>query len=185
MRTMRPLTAVLVLSAAAAVSACSTISVTTDWDRSANLGALRTYSWMPAPKEAPPPFMGNSIVEKRVTDAVERDLAAKGIHRDDASPSFRIAVHTLTRDVLSVQTWPSTWGYSWHAHHTGAWDERVEVNQYTEGTLLLDFVDPASQNLLWRGVARSVIDENTGSQEFVDEVIGKLLAEYPPGPGAK
>jgi uncharacterized protein DUF4136 len=176
---MRPLTAVVALLAAAALSACSSISVSTDWDRSADLTSLRTFAWMPYAPDAPHPFAGNTIVEKRVTEAVERDLGAKGIRRDDRSPSFRIAMHTLTRDVLNVTTWPS-WGYGWHGHPTGAWGDQVEVNQYTEGTLVLDFVDPASQNLLWRGVARSAIDGSTGSPEFVDEVIGKLLAEFPP-----
>jgi hypothetical protein len=183
-RVMRPVAAALVLLAAAAVSACSSVSITTDYDESADFGAVRTFAWMPPAPGEPPAFAGNTIVEKRVTAAVERELGARGLKRDDASPSFLIAVHTLSRDVLNITTWPS-WGYGWHGSHTGAWDDHVEVNQYTEGTLVLDFVRPGSEGLLWRGVARSVIDSETGSNEFVNEVIGKLLADFPPGYGAK
>lgn len=182
MGAMSRIAAAFVLAAAA--SACSSVSVATDYDESADFSALRTFAWMPPAPGEPPPFAGNTIVEKRVTAAVERELGARGLKRDDASPSFLIAVHTLSRDVLSVTTWPS-WGYGWHDHHMGAWDDHVEVNQYTEGTLVLDFVRPGPEGLLWRGVARSVIDNETGSAEFVNEVIGKLLADFPPGYAAK
>ena len=185
MNVMRVLAAVAVISAAAAVSDCSTISVSTDWDRAANFAPLRTYAWLPPAKDAPPPFGGNTILEKRVTAAVERELGLRGITRDDASPSFLVASHALTREHLDVTTWPS-WGYGWHSRHAwGGWNDHVEVTQYTEGMLVLDFVDPVSKDLLWRGVARSVIDDSTGTPEFIDEVVGKLLAEYPPPPAPK
>lgn len=184
MNVMRPLAAALVFAAAAAVSACSSVSVTTDWDHEVDFSKLRTFAWMPPAEGDPHPFAGNTIVEKRVTAAVERDLGVRGFKRDDSAPSFLVATHALTREHLDVTTWPS-WGYGWHGHGTwGGWNDHVEVNQYTEGTLVLDFIDPKSHDLLWRGVARSVIDGSTGSPEFIDEVIGKLLAEFPPPPAA-
>ena len=181
---MRAFSCALVVLAAAAVSACSSISVATDHDESADFTKFRTYAWMPAAPDQPPPFAGNTMVEKRVTAAIERELGVRGIQRDDASPSFLIAMHTLSRDVLNITTWPS-WGYGWHDHHAGGWDDHVEVNQYTEGTLVLDFVRPGGDGLLWRGIARTVVDEHTGSPEFVNEVVGKLLADFPPGYAAK
>lgn len=181
---MRRIAAALVVAAAVQAAGCSSISVATDFDESTDFSALRTYAWMPRAEGEPGPFGGNTIVEKRVTIAVEKQLAEKGLFKDDASPSFRIAMHALTREHLDVTTWPS-WGYGWHGPHGwGGWSDHVEVTQYTEGTLVLDFVHPATRDLLWRGVARSVIDSSTGSQEFVDEVITKLLAEYPPAHGA-
>jgi hypothetical protein len=183
----RRVAASLAVAAAALAAGCSSVSVATDYDESADFGSMRTYAWMAHAPGEPPPFAGNTIVEKRVTGAVERELGARGFFRDDASPTFLVVTHTVTREHTDVTTWPSSWGYGWHGRHghSWGWDEHVEVTQYTEGTLVLDFVRPGSQDLLWRGVARAVVDENTGSQAFVDEVVGKLLADFPPGHAAK
>src|SRR5262245_54278127 len=99
---MRVLAVVTVLFAAAALSACSSISVSTDWDRAANFAPLRTYAWLPPAADARPPFGGNTILEKRVVATVERELGLRGITRTDASPSFLVASHALTREHLDV-----------------------------------------------------------------------------------
>jgi hypothetical protein len=167
---MRTPLALLVLLAAG----CSTLSVTTDWDRDANFAALRTYAWMQPPAAEPDPFNGNTIVKKRVVAAIERELAAKGVAKTDSSPSFLVAMHGWARDRLDVTSWPS-WGHSWDWH-----GDNVQVWQYTEGAFILDFVNPATKELLWRGVAKSVIDSSSGSVERVDEAIHKLLEDFPP-----
>jgi hypothetical protein len=173
---MRAAGAVLALALAAA--GCSNLRVATDWDRDADLTALRRFDWMPLAPDEPDPFGSNTLVKKRVLSAIERELAAKSVSRAEKSPDFLVAVHGYARDRIDVTTWPS-WGYCWHG------GDRVEVWQYTEGTLVLDFVRPESKDLLWRGVATSVLDSSSGSPERVDEAVHKLLESFPPPPSAK
>ena len=58
------------------------------------------------------------------------------------------------------------------------------VDQYEEGTLLLDFVSPRDRQLIWRGSAQSRLrDIKTPEKREarVREVVGKILERFPPG----
>jgi hypothetical protein len=57
------------------------------------------------------------------------------------------------------------------------------VQEYEEGTLVLDFVDADTKGLVWRGVATDALDahatpEDRGKQ--IQEAVTKILAKYPP-----
>lgn len=180
---MRTIAVAALVAVAFAGAACSSVSVSTDWDRETDFSQLGSFAWMARAAGDPEPFGGNTLVEKRVVASVERELAARGLVRNDTQPDFLVSVHTLTRERLDVTTWP-TWGYGWTGHrgyYGAGGPQRVDVTQVTEGTLVLDFVHPVSKDLLWRGIARSVLDSSSGSPERVDEAIGKLLAGFPPG----
>lgn len=169
---------------ALAAAACSSVSVSTDWDRDADFSRLVTYAWAPRAEGAPDPFGGDTLVEKRVVASVERHLAARGRRPAEGPPDFLIAAETFTREYLDVWTWPTYWGYGWAGcgYPWGGWSrDRVQVTQVTEGTFVLEFLDPASREVVWRGVARSVLDASSGSPERVDEAVAKLLAGFPPG----
>jgi len=164
---MRIALAVLAL----AVAGCSSVSVTTDWDRSVDLAALHKFDWMPQAEGAPDPFRGNTLVKKRILTALEAELASKSVSKTATSPDFLVAVHGFSRDRLDIYDMGPGW-------RTGG----ISVTQYTEGTLIVDFVRPGSKDLLWRGVATSVLDASSGTPERVDEAVHKLLEGYPPLP---
>jgi hypothetical protein len=165
---------------ALAATACSSVRVSTDWDQNADLAALRTYAWMQPAEGAPDPFGGNTIVRNRVQHAIQRELAAKSVTERAESPDFYIALHGYSRERIDVNTWPS-WGYGWR----GGYSSHVDVYQWTEGTLVVDFVSASTRELLWRGVATAVMDSSSGSEERVDEAAKKLFEGFPPPPRAK
>jgi hypothetical protein len=179
---MRTFLAALAVVACAVLAACSTVSVSTDFDSGVDFDALKTFAWMPLYSKELDPYDADSLVRGRVVSAVERELSAKGLQRVDASPDFVIALHSWTRERFNVTTWPR-WGYGWGPRRRmwSAWGgDRVDVTQYTEGALVVDFVNQASKELIWRGIARSVVDESSSSQEAVDESVEALLAKFPP-----
>lgn len=169
---------------ALAAAACSSVSVSTDWDREADFSRLVTYAWRERAADEPDPFGGDTLVGNRVVAAVERELAATGRRPADGPPDFLVDLHAFTREYLEMWTFPSYGGYGWAGcgYRWGGWGhDRVMISPVTEGTLVLDFVRPGSNDIVWRGVARSVLDSSSGSPERVDEAVRKLLAEFPPG----
>ena len=61
----------------------------------------------------------------------------------------------------------------------------IDVYQYEEGNLILDFIDPKSKELIWRGSAKAVVgNEKTPEerQKKIEETIQKILEKYPPHP---
>jgi hypothetical protein len=184
----------LAAGAALALTACSSVHVRTDFDPDTDFSRLTTYAWMARPGNAQDVLADDSLIRNRVMDAVDAELAAKGLRRDASSPSFLVSAHAGTRERMRVIHSPSSpwpwWGYGWRRSSFGGWGAGVgwgtgwgydtDVMQYTEGSLVLDFVDPARAELLWRGVATSVMDDEWGSEERIREAVRELLARYPP-----
>ena len=162
---------------------CSSVSVSHDFDSQVNFADLRTYSWMPAP-ESPSEstqreLQQNSLIEGRVKRAVNEHLAAKGLIQTRQDPDFLVAFHTGVQDKTDIQSWGYGYGY-WGMGGGG-----VSTIHYQEGTLILDFIDPKTDNLIWRGVGKKVVSERTTPQKSEKEIsnaVEKILKKFPPSP---
>ncbi|MCG8538261.1 MAG: DUF4136 domain-containing protein, partial [Pseudomonadales bacterium] len=58
---------------------------------------------------------------------------------------------------------------------------------YTEGTLIIDVIDPENNQLKWRGTTKSRITTSQADSLTVDErtekvnaAVGAIMLEYPP-----
>ena len=59
----------------------------------------------------------------------------------------------------------------------------MDVHQYEEGTLILDFVDADAKELIWRGTATKALDSNPTPEKIeknIGNVVAKILAKFPP-----
>lgn len=143
---------------------------------------LKTFDWLPVPQH----LDINSLDIIRIKKAVTSELEIKGIVRTKDNPDFLIAEHIKTKDKIDV----STWGYGpyigsgRHSRHIGFWGYGdVRVYQYEEGTLILDFVDPETKDVIWHGTAKSVVDDTMVSEErenLINEAVKKILRNFPP-----
>lgn len=55
----------------------------------------------------------------------------------------------------------------------------TDGSQYTEGTLILGFVDAKTQKLVFRGVGSATVDKPETNAERVKEVVEKIVQDYP------
>jgi len=158
------------------IISCSPIySVSFDSDENINLIQLSTYDWMPIPKEA----NINNLDEARIKKAVNAELEAKGLKLTSNNPDFLIAVDIITKDKLRITRWGYPYYYSYRTYN-GSWS--VDAYQYQEGTFILDFVKPASKNLIWQGSARVSLDyANTPEKRdrLIKEAMQKILQNFP------
>jgi hypothetical protein len=167
---------VFVLEACAPV-----IDVRTDYDTAADFSRLRTYRWLQTPSNAPrDPRIDNDLLQSRVRVAVNDALHAKGYTEASENPDFRVTYHVMLRDKLDVQSFPLYYGYG-----LGSWPgaSDVRLSQYEEGTLMLDVIDSASNELVWRGAAQARIDPNRSPQErteLINSAVRKMLDRFPP-----
>lgn len=164
------------------LASCATMTVKTDYDRNVDFSAYSTYDFVPNIRKPPArtalrPGSTNSLIGKRIERAVDAEMGKKGFRKPDRSqPDILIAFHTGVKDKVDVETF----GY----HYGRRWSSRgVSVHHYKQGTLILDFIDRKTKELIWRGWAVSVVDESSRSQEKIDEAVAKILTEYPPAQG--
>ena len=177
------------LVAVCALAACSSVTVTTDYDHSATFGKYKTYTLAP-------PVHGQALSpssEAALRDALRTELGARGMtEATKGKGDLAIVRHAFTEDRVSVQQY-TNWGYGSGYGYTGRWPygygsyglwsgaptTYTDVSHYTEGMLVLDAVDTRTNKLVFRGTGQSVIggpDSNTGK---IREAVKKMVAELP------
>ena len=162
---------------------CSTVSVSADWDPGADFGALRTWSWQ---KDAVPgtgdPRLDDPLVHARIQKAIEVALPAKGYPAvTSGAPDFTVSYHIAIQRKLDAHTIYQ--GYGPYRGWYGSGSTQTIVDDYELGTLLVDFISPKSNAVIWRGKAQSRLYELKSPEERqarVQAAVDELLAQFPP-----
>ena len=144
-------------------------SIQSDYDRAYDFSQVKTYDYVPHQGGRPDPLAGNPMNERRIRAAIDSHFVARGITRDTLNPSIRVAYYAATRQRVNVQDWgygPGRWG-----------TRRLDVHEYTQGTLVLDLVDAASKELVWRGTASGTVELRDADRKIRDAV-RKLFERY-------
>ena len=169
MRTLRVVLScgmLLALSSMAAVAQ----SVETDYDRSFNLAGLKTYGFYEQVREPGDPLAESPLNDRRIRTALDSELRARGFGPSE-QPDFLIAYFVTTRPGLDIQD--NRIGFGIFDRLGG----RIEVKQVTEGTLVVLFVDPATRQEVWRGLASATIKEKNLHKD-VTRSIAKLVRRF-------
>jgi len=175
---------VVALAVAVASLACSTFQTTDDYDPAVDFSRLRSYAWQPHSLELSDPMIDTDLLRVRVQRAVDSELERKGLvpAAEGAAPDVLVDYHVSTRERVDLVTFPATWGYG-PGWYYGIGTE-VQSREYTQGTLVIDFVDGATKLLVWRGTASAEITRSRTPEERakrIDEAVREILAPYPPG----
>jgi hypothetical protein len=174
---------VLIVAALMVLAGCgSSVSVTTDYDKEADFGKLKSFAWMDVPTTAVGDVKAaaerNTLLDKRIKAAVNKELETKGYEMNEASPDFVMMYHVGIDDKINV----TDWGYGYPSPYWGG--HNVSVYQYTQGTLILDIVDPVAKQLIWRGEAQGTVDPDASPEDReyrLGNAVTKLLESFPPG----
>jgi hypothetical protein len=174
------------LIAAISLVGCATMAVDSDFDPAANFTGLKAYAWLPEPGgQGDDNKARNPLMDAYIRTAIEKGLAAKGYVLGDA-PDFQVGYHASVQGRQSVQVMNSYYGYGpgWYGPAMMAPSVPVaQVYEYSEGTLIIDIVDPEARKLVWRGSAQADLDRNPSTeqkQHKVDEAVTKILERFPP-----
>jgi hypothetical protein len=166
-----------------------------DYDRAANFFVLRTYDWRAGGSSVQDhdPRLENALFDRRLREIVDRQMQLKGFRQDASSPpDFLAAYHLLIEKRAHGYAQPpySGYGYPYYSARRfyrpgwyGAYDQDVYWREYESVTLLLDFLDPASGRLIWRGTAREAVDFTQSpveQSEALQTAVRFLLTRFPP-----
>ncbi|MCH6575789.1 MAG: DUF4136 domain-containing protein [Bacteroidetes bacterium] len=192
----------------AVITGCSTVLVQSDYDREINFANFHTFDWRAQSENAGSnAVQRNTLFERRLKKAVDKELTANGFQKQTAErPDFLIAYSIQVKDqvnVLSSGYGYGGYGYGGFGHgyghhgfryrfgHQGYGRHRFAYRSgyyggggLVEVTLVLDFVDPESNNVIWRGLYKDEIGESGIMIMTVDKItkaVKKILKEFPPG----
>ena len=167
-----------VLLVALTLVGCSQFDVRSDYDRQANFGRLRTFSWLPYEEAEPADQrVPDRYIDRRIRTAVETELRAKGYQpTDGTAPDFLLNYRFSREPGSAVQGNPHFRG-----HWSGA--QMLYEESYDDGALYLWVIDPPSRHVLWIGAASARLLPHISLErraKRVDAVVHKLLARFPP-----
>ena len=174
----------IVLMAALVVGCASSYDYKYDYDMDSDFSAFKTYTWIPAAIKqgsttAQSAVRSNTLLDKRIREAVEAQLQAEGFTRSDEAPDVLVVYHTGVQNKVEV----TDWGYT-YAGHYGGWAGRdIDVYNYNEGTLIVDLVRASDKQLVWRGSATGVVEPGASPEKVqarLNEVVAGIFANYPP-----
>lgn len=179
-----PVRSFLVLAVALAGCA-SGPKIQTQFDPNAPYPTYKTYAWFatePGAEQAA--AIRDPNVRKLIVGALDREMSRKGLTRvtPDENPSFYVTVIGWGQQRVEVTPYGYGYGgaYMYGGYGGGYVVPSASVQQYTDGTLVLDFVDAQSKKLVWRGTANDTISNPAAIGQVIDDVAQKLLAAYPP-----
>ncbi|HBR94187.1 MAG TPA: hypothetical protein DEA90_08490 [Opitutae bacterium] len=179
---MKP-TALLLLLATILITGC--VSPTTvDYDRTAKAKINSYKCFVIDSREERSNYQDivlSPIVDRRIEQALSRTLQAKGMNQGCAEPDFRVTFNTITKtktEVNDLGVGPTPFRrYPYHGY--GAFS-RIDINQYEEGTFIVDIIDQASKELVWRGTYTQRLGWSAPNDEKVQQIVSDILVNFPP-----
>jgi len=139
---------------------CSSVTVTSDYDPEYDFSSFKTFRWADAEEINPNDELAkHPLIYKRVQDAVNRDLKAKGMElRESGNTDVVVMAHAGTKEKIQVH---QTGGYyrGWYDPYWGPYGGSTHVSQYEEGTLVIDIVSWKKKELAWRGLGTTILKE--------------------------
>ena len=169
MKTVRVMSMVVMILGALVVSAAAQ-SVQSDFDRTFRFSNLKTFSFAVQNRAATDPLAADTLNDGRIRTGLESQLLANGFRMDTETPDFVIAYYVTTKNKLNVQDYsygpPRLWG-----------SRDIRVNQYAEGTLMVDFINVKTNQVVWRGRATGAL-ELKGVDKKINKSTEKLVKQF-------
>jgi hypothetical protein len=172
-----------------AASCASGPKIRADADPSVNFSNYNTFGFfekMPTDKSR-----YGTMLTARLKDATRREFQKRG-YKEASQPQLLVNFNTNVEnrtDVQSTGTSASYGFYGYRAGMYGAWGgypTDVYTTHYQEGTLSIDLVDSAKQQLVWQGIAQARLTKSMmeNPEATISSVVTDIFAKYPVQPPA-
>lgn len=168
---------------------CAT-RVRSDFDHEVVFAYYNTFDWIAPPVRASEeemqtdlegPFARNSLLDKRIRAAVNRNLETRGFkYVEGGGSNFRLNYHVTFRDKLIGSG--SDFGYVGR-YYRGSFSSGFNwsVRQYQEGTIIIDIVDRVRDQLVWRGWRVTRNRDGNFDEKEINRTVDMILLQFPPG----
>lgn len=168
-----------ILTVVALMAGCATVNIRSEHDPNADFAKYKTFNFpLNVDDFAANVIRTNPFLHKEMLRILEETMVAKGFVKTTNKPDLFVVYHVTTAKKTSVSTYTGGY-YGWGYHGWGVGYTDVRVDQYTEGTLIIDLVDADEEELVWRGWATGTLEDRPNYDRLRDVVKG-MLAEFPP-----
>jgi len=161
------------------------LKVTTDHDSSVNLHQYHTFSMYKLEGKTD---AVSELNANRITAAVKNEMLKKGFTENATNPELLVNTIAILKDRQSVSSNTDFYGYG-GAYRPYAWgggmgtvsaSTTYNVENYKDGSLIIDIVEAATKKLIWQGTGNSEIDKPLKDPDKqIPAAITKIMASFP------
>lgn len=161
---------------------CSTVKVVTDYDTKVDFKQYKTFAFY---KPGIDKAEISSLDKKRVLRAIESELLAQGLTKSN-KPDMLVSIFTKSRRKVNINQANNNFGYGFGWGRSpwmnGINNNGLNVREYTEGTLFIDFIDKKKKELVWQGIGTSALKvQNLEKKEArIKEFVKEIISKFPP-----
>lgn len=168
------------------VASCSApLKVTTDYDKATNFTGYKTFvlDTLKVSQSV------SQLNQNRITNAVKSEMTKKGFTENTSSPDLIISVATILKDKKSVSSNTDFYGYgglyrpyAWDGVTTGTGYTTYDVQDYKDGSLIIDIADAKTKSLLWEGIGNRALDKPLKDPDAdIAAAVETIMRNFPPG----
>jgi hypothetical protein len=197
---MKPTLYAAVLMLFGLITSCSSVNV--QQKPGVDFSKYRTFDWGKMDVKSANsqnPIYQSSLNDQMIQDAISSELAKRGLRRvqGNTKPDLYLAYHLYIEEAeRTVANQPAAgFAYPYAFSYRGAffpvnygymygspfYSTGYHTENYKEGTLILDFIDSRSRNLVWRGSVADAVNNpaNIGSEfaKSAKEILDKFPVE--------
>jgi hypothetical protein len=189
-----PLNKWIVVALCLALPAMASASdVKTDFDPAVDFTKFKTYSFVGGQELGRTGLLANREMRQRVMNFISGVMENRGLRevpRDtphDLAVRYWVARRQKTdekvvydHDAYMWAGYPPYWSGAWGWCYT-----EYVVTHYVEGTLVVDLLNPANKELVWRTYLRQKIEDRAKAYVEAKKNLNKSFALFPPDESTK
>ena len=172
---------ILLLFSIVLLLSCNTIKVVTDYDTKADFKKYKTFAFY---KTGIDKAEISDLDKKRILRAVELELKAQGFTKSN-NPDILVSFFTKSRRKVNInQNNNLGYGFGWGWNpYWGGINNNVNVSEFTEGTLFIDFIDKEKKELVWQGIGTGALKNQNREkkEERIQLFVKEIISKFPPG----
>ncbi len=166
-----------------------------DFDPAIDFSRYRTFSFVKGVDVGHTGVLDDPVVRERVKNFVSGAMETRGLREVPQDEKYDLAVRywlarldkSEVKPTLSSSLDYGYWG-GYPAYWYGSWAtfyQEYVVENYIEGTLLVDLIDRETEQLVWRTYLRQDIKDRAKAYVEAKEHLYEALRELPPSADAK
>ena len=171
----------LLLAFVIAFSSCNSVKVVVDYDSKVDFKKYKTFAFY---KTGIDKAEISDLDKKRILRVIEAELSLLGMVKSE-NPDLLVSIFTKSREKVDVNqnnNFGYGFGWGWNPWMGNGMNNNVNISQYTEGTLFIDFIDKQKKELVWQGVGTGALKiQNLEKKEArVKEFVKEIVSKFPP-----
>ena len=174
-----------ILVVASLLQACAgpRYEAVSDYDDSYDFSAVRAVHILPFDRTAPAEHFISDMQIERINTALADELRARGYRVEETrdAADIYLAWHLVTREKTDIRAYNTFSAYNcWRC---GPPVSDVSVRQYTQGTFIVDLIDPLRNRSVWRSTISSQLSDQPDPQTAASNrsaAARAILAPFPP-----